>query len=100
MDRAEEKFLNYVGNLNIHKRNIYTVPWGQVILRGCDEEGDLLIFKNSKQYKDYGKELWIQLQVVMLRDQAGLYAVYACPQCDSMQGVESLSMNTALTEES
>ena len=94
MEREEEKFLNYVGNLKAKENNFYTLPWGQVIVRGCDEEGELLYFRNAKCYKAYGRALWIQLQVAMFRDSMGLYAAYVCSECESMQGVESLTMDT------
>ena len=94
MDQDEEQFMIYIANLKVPEKSFYTLPWGQVVMMGCDQEGELLSFKNDKQYRNYPGNLWIQLQVVMFRDREGLYVVYACTECDVMNGVESLTMDT------
>ena len=42
MDQDEEQFMIYIANLKVPEKSFYTLPWGQVVMMGCDQEGELL----------------------------------------------------------
>ena len=58
MDQDEEQFITYIANRKVPEKSFYTLPWGQVVMMGCDQEGELLSFKNDKQYRNYPGNLW------------------------------------------
>ena len=63
------EFNNYKRNLLSKKEDIfYVLPWASVILKNCDEQGELLVFKTKKHYKDQTKSLWLQLKLHFFRD--------------------------------
>ena len=89
----EATFLNYVRNLNIPERNVYSLDWGAVAIRDCDNNGDLLKFKNVKSFKEYGKTMWITLKLARFREDNQIYGEYICPECPSMKAMLSMCVN-------
>ena len=50
------------------EENIFLLPWGGVVCRNCDELGDLLRYKSISEYRDNEKPLWVQLKLVIFRE--------------------------------
>ena len=82
-----------VENLNIPERNFYSLDWGAVAIRDCDNNGDLLKFKNVKSFKEYGKTMWITLKLARFRENNQIYGEYICPECPSMKAMLSMCVN-------
>jgi hypothetical protein len=51
-----------------NEENIFLLPWGGVVVKNCDDLGDLVIFKNIPQYKESDKSLWLLLSLVLFRE--------------------------------
>ena len=79
------------------EKTIFAVPWCAALIRNCSNNGQLLEFKTVKEYenhvKDGGEKLWLYLPLKIFRSNDNLFAVFCCPQCETMAGTSSLSMN-------
>ena len=79
------------------KKNIFVVPWGAALVRNCSANGELLDFSTVKGYenqvKDDGRQLWLYLPLKIFRSDDTLFAVFCCPQCETMIGTGSLSQD-------
>ena len=92
------------------EENIFLLPWGGVVCRNCDELGDLLRYKSISEYRDNEKPLWVQLKLVIFREnvkhsfssimifkyfdfQGELFPIYACKDCNLMDPVPGMHMD-------
>ena len=73
---------------------LFKTPWGSIIVRNCNAEGGLLEFKNKNEYLISEKNLWLNLQLKVFRENGELYPVFCCPECPSMKGFKSLNTDT------
>ena len=63
------QFKQYTKNLSKpNEENHFLLPWGGVVLRNCDDLGDLLTFKSVAHYREEGKPLWLVLALVLFRE--------------------------------
>ena len=81
-----QQICNDVGN------NIFKTPWGSVMIHNCDETGKLLEFKSMKEYHDSGRNLWLNLTLMLFRQGHGIFPVWCCPECPSMRGFTSMGV--------
>ena len=91
MDKLQ--YLNYLRNLSIDSElNCFVLPWCSVILRNCDESGELYSPAALKDYRVHVKCMWVLLKAAVFRDQLGVYGVLCCENrgCGSMQGILEL----------
>ena len=61
--------------------NLFKTPWASVVVNNCDDEGKLLEFKSKTEYSSCGKELWLNLELKIFRENGDLYPVFCCPEC-------------------
>ena len=73
--------------------NLFKTPWASVVVKNCDDEGKLLEFKSKAEYSSCGKELWLNLELKIFRENGDLYPVFCCPECPSMKNVSSLNID-------
>ena len=87
---------------NEKKKLIFISPWGGAIIRNCLSSGDILNFKRVADYeqfkKENGKQLWLYLPLKVFRSENDLFAVYCCPECDSMDGTDKLSVDQTVSD--
>ena len=63
------QFKQYTKNIaKPSEENAFLLPWGGVVLRNCDDLGDLLTFHSVAQYREEGKPLWLMLSLVLFRE--------------------------------
>ena len=67
-----------------------------MVVKNCDDEGKLLEFKSKTEYSSYGKELWLNLELKIFRENGDLYPVFCCPECPSMRNIKSLNIDLPL----
>ena len=68
------KYLYYLRQLSkSHEKNHFLLPWGGLSLRNCDENGDILTFKNIKEYKPVENKFWLHLPLLLFRANASTY---------------------------
>ena len=73
--------------------NLFKTPWASVVVKNCDDEGKLLEFKSKTEYSSCGKELWLNLELKIFRENGDLYPVFCCPECPSMRNVKSINID-------
>ena len=88
------EFNNYRRNLSVDKdKNLIVLPWACVAIKNCNDDGEFLKFKNTKKSKDQAKSLWLLLELMIFRGAGNLFPVFVCPECESMRGVLSFSLD-------
>ena len=74
----------------------FVAPWGGCILKNCNETGEILDFKTIKEYEEYFKntkrQFWLYLPMKVFRNDSELFAVFCCPECESMAGMLGLQI--------
>ena len=67
------------------------------MIRNCSSNGQVLSVSTVKEYermqKEIGRQFWLYLPLKVFRSSDSLFAVFCCPQCESMAGTESLSLD-------
>ena len=92
------KSLNYLQQIS-EGSNFFTSPWGGCLLRNCDEFGDLLEFNSISAYETYKKEqrtslwLYMKLKIFQIPNRFDIFAIFLCPQCESMTSMDGLQAN-------
>ena len=74
------------------QQRVFKTPWGSVLIQNCDENGNWIDYKSVQDFKDSGKSLWLNLKLVLFRKDCGVFAVWCCPQCPTMQGFSSMGV--------
>ena len=70
------QFKNYMKNLSKpSEENRFLLPWGGVVLRNCDQLGDLLTFKSVSHYRDEERPLWLVLSLVLFRENVSYFSI-------------------------
>lgn len=69
MDLQSKQFRKNLSKEN--EKNVFLSPWGGLVCRNCDDLGDLLTFKNIREFKDSDKPLWLLLSLVLFRENVG-----------------------------
>ena len=64
MDSVRVCYLQQLCDKNLG-RNVYKSPWGGVLLKKCDPNGELYSFKTIKEYKETSHHLWLYLEQVV-----------------------------------
>ena len=64
-------YQNYISyqKLVFGEENFFVLPWGSVVMKNCDVDGEFLMFKSIKNYKYQVKSLWLLLKLHFFRDQ-------------------------------
>jgi hypothetical protein len=63
------QFQTYSRNLaKTNEENMFLLPWGGLVLRNCDELGDLLHFQSVAHYRESSRPLWLILSLVIFRE--------------------------------
>ena len=66
------QFQTYSRNLaKTDEKNMFLLPWGGLVLRNCDELGDLLNFQSVAHYRESSQPLWLMLSLVIFRENVG-----------------------------
>ena len=68
--------------------NKFFLRWGGVCLRNCGENGDLVTFKNVKEFKTSQKRMWLYLPLLLFRENGDLFPIFQCPECPAMDMIE------------
>ena len=94
--------INYFQQLRCSRdQNLFMIPWGGCLLKNCNDAGDLLDFKNLKEYEDFMKvekrTLWLHMRFKAFRTPttSAIYGVFVCPQCNitsSLLGLEATQL--------
>ena len=77
---------------------IFHITWGGCIIKNCMDSGELLEFEKISDYEEFlkqeKKQLWLCMSLKVFRyDEAELYGVYCCPECESMAGIPGLAID-------
>ena len=72
--------------------NAFKTPWGQVILKNCQNDGKLLEFDTISQFKESRKQLWLMMTLKVFRFQDYAFPIFCCSQCDEMKMIENLGL--------
>ena len=72
--------------------NAFKAPWGSLILKNCNSEGELYDFKTINQFKDSRKQLWLLLSLKVFRYQDFAFPIFCCSECEQMKTVENLGL--------
>ena len=77
--------------LSIENGNRHFLPWGAIVLKNCDQEGNLLNFDTLNTYKHQQLPLWIVLTLYLFKDaQNMIYPIFKCEHCETMNVIDSL----------
>ena len=88
------EYYNYRRILSVTlEKNFFVLPWASVVVKNCNEDGELLQFKTMKSYRDQGQSFWVLLKLSIFRDNLGLFHVLACFNCESMKGVGAFCLD-------
>ena len=88
MSDAELYYLQQI-SVNLQK-NVFKCPWGGIIMRNSDDEGELLEFNILKDYKKQLRRYWLYLRLTVFRQCDGLFGVFSCDGCQIMKGMNHL----------
>ena len=99
IDEKDSKHINYFRQISeCSDLNLFLSPFGGVVLKGCDDNGDILEFANIPEYERFmtsqNVKLWLYLRLKVFRyENNGLetFGVYICPSCEEMTGIQELS---------
>ena len=73
---------------------LLVTPWGGLLLKNHDLDGNLLEFHNIDEFDLYFKKtrkhLWLFLKLKIFIDNGNIYGFFVCPECPIMAGVEQL----------
>ena len=75
------------------EENKHILPWGSIVLRNCDQNGDLLTFKSIGEYKKTGKDMWLQIQLLLFRENDEIFPIFQCPECPEMKPLSGLALD-------
>ena len=73
--------------------NKFFLRWGGVCLHNCGENGDIVTFKNVKEFKTSQKRMWLYLPLLLFRENGDLFPIFQCPECPAMDMIEGLSLD-------
>ena len=59
-----------------------------------EEASELIDFKSKQHYKNVGKKLWLYLRLKVFRQNREIYGVFCCDQCEMMEGVMKLKLDS------
>ena len=85
---------NYLRKLSkTQEENKFILPWGIVVLRNCDQNGDFLTFKNIGDFKKGGKDKWLVIQLLLFRENEEIFPIFQCPECPEMKPLSGLALD-------
>ena len=59
----------YRKNLSkLGEENLFILPWGGVVVRNCNNLGDLLSYKSVASYKESNTPMWLVLSLVLFKE--------------------------------
>ena len=76
-----------------HEENRFLLPWASIVLRNCDDLGDLVSFKNYSDFKKSDRSLWVLLYLYLFRENGQLFSVYGCDICSMMKAVPGMKLD-------
>ena len=76
-----------------NEENTFLLPWASIILRNCNELGDLVSFKNYSDFKKSDSSLWVLLYLYLFRENGQLFSVYGCDICSMMEAVPGMKID-------
>ena len=92
----EEKNIFYLQQICADlEYNIHKLPWANVVIKNCDDDGRLLSPTSVQDYKTSKRALWINLELALFKKDTGEFPVWCCPECPSMRGVKSLGVQNS-----
>ena len=94
--RRLERYLNELQKAN--DENYFELPWGGMVMRNCNKNGDLLKFKTVSQFDKKNKSLWIHLKLQIFRENGEFFGIFRCTDCEKMRAFEFLKMEQKIAE--
>ena len=92
----EEKNIFYLQQICANlEENIHKLPWANVVIKNCDDDGRLFSSTSVQDFKTSNKSLWLNLELALFRKDNGEFPVWCCPECPSMRGVKSLGVQNS-----
>jgi len=95
--RSDSIEINYLSQLSDQSAfHYFCSPWGGIVLRDCNEVGDIMEFNSVAHYDENKKKghisgMWVYLRLkIFSHAQNDPYGVFICPHCPSMSGVGGL----------
>ena len=67
-------------------------------MRNCTRSGQLLKFKNVQEFKSKKRPLWIQLSLVLFKENGEFFPCFVCSHCESMKAVSTLKIDQEKSE--
>lgn len=68
------EYTNYKRNLITSKdENFFLLPWACILIKNCDDVGELLNFKTKQEYKDQTRSMWLLLKLHLFRDNVSIF---------------------------
>ena len=74
-------------------RNTHITPWGQILVKNRNKQGDLISYRTLRELKKGKKMEWAVCSLLIFKDNNRLYPFFKCNLCDCCKSVETLSMN-------
>ena len=97
IDEKDSKAINYLRQVSENSdMNLFMSPWGGVLLKNCDAEGNLLEFNSISEYEKVLREgkisnMWLYLPLkVFSYSNMQLFGIFVCPECPVMSSIEGL----------
>lgn len=84
---------HYLRNLAKCDNSFFLTPWGGVILRNSDEDGDLVQHSTTQSFIQSKLPFWIYLILKIFRDDQGIFGTFLCPNCQSMSSLSMMTMD-------
>ena len=75
--------------------NSFILPWGYILLRNVNSKGDLLLYKDIKEFRKSKvvAPVWVLCKVLIFRSGQNYFPVYTCDVCDKMKHLETLTID-------
>ena len=67
-------------------------------MRNCKRSGQLLKFKNVHDFKSQRRPLWIELPLVLFKENGEFFPCFVCKHCNRMKAVSSLKIDQEKAE--
>ena len=68
---------------------VHTLRWGNIVIRNCTDDGELLEPKTKAEYKNMKLDLWLVMDLHSFSENNDIYPVLKCPQCENMKSIAS-----------
>ena len=71
-----------------NEKSFHILPWPFMVVRNCDDEGELINFKTVTEFKKQNQPLWLLLKLLFFWENGNKIYIFHCSDCHQMKGID------------